>query len=131
MYPKRARVIRKCASRRGLASPRVTGCNAPQVSDEYTMLVFSFLSEVSRAIVSPAIYWMQQNEGRNLLEMPAFLREHFARLAELAADARILESATADQCHCHDTSLESGSRGNCILKTTRKGNGGPPWYVWL
>ena len=95
MYPKRAHVIRKCASRRGLASPRVTGCNAPQVSDEYTMLVFSFLSEVSRAIVSPAIYWMQQNEGRNLLEMPAFLREHFARLAELATDARAFLPDTA------------------------------------
>ena len=95
MYPKRAHVIRKCASRRGLASPRVTGCNAPQVSDEYTMLVFSFLSEVSRAIVSPAIYWMQQNEGRNLLEMPGFLREHFASLAELATDARAFLPDTA------------------------------------
>ena len=68
MYPKRARVIRKCASRRGLASPRVTGCNAPQVSDEYMMLMFSPVRGLARH--RPPRLLMQQNEGRNLLEMP-------------------------------------------------------------
>ena len=47
------------------------------------MLVFSFLGEISRALISPAIFWLQRNEGRNLLAMPKFMRSLFAELALL------------------------------------------------
>ncbi len=50
------------------------------------MLVFSFLGEISRALISPAIFWLQRNEGRNLLAMPKFMRSLFAELALLDQD---------------------------------------------
>ena len=50
-----------------------------------TLLHMHIVAEAGRAIVTPAIHWLEEKDGRRLLEFPAYLRRVLSRLAALSA----------------------------------------------
>ena len=49
-----------------------------------TLLHMHIVAEAGRAIVTPAIHWLEEKDGRRLLEFPAYLRRVLSRLAALS-----------------------------------------------
>ena len=62
--------------RRDLCIGRATAARA--------LLHMHIVAEAGRAIVTPAIHWLEEKDGRRLLEFPAYLRRVLSRLAALS-----------------------------------------------
>ena len=54
--------------------------------DVSTCIDMHLLAEASRAVITPAIFWLQEKDGRRMLEFPEYLRIVLARLTTLASD---------------------------------------------
>ena len=51
--------------------------------DVSTCIDMHLLAEASRAVITPAIFWLQEKDGRRMLEFPEYLRIVLARLTTL------------------------------------------------